>query len=115
MAVTKPRWCAIAVCLLMVAFLASAQTSGPVQYVYDELGRLIAVIDANGNAAVYNYDAVGNILSIARYTSSQVAIFAFTPRQGPVGTTVTIRGTGFSATPSQNTVSFNGVAANVAS
>jgi len=99
----------------MVASLASAQTSGPVQYVYDELGRLIAVIDANGNAAVYNYDAVGNILSIARYNPTQIAIFSFTPGQGPVGASVTISGIGFSTTPSQNTVTFNGTAATVAS
>jgi YD repeat-containing protein len=114
---TKPRWSiVVAFCLLLIVSAAAAfQTNGPVQYVYDELGRLIAVIDANGNAAVYNYDAVGNILSIGRYTSSQVAIFGLTPTQGPVGTTVTISGTGFSATVSNNTVSFNGVTANVVS
>src|SRR5262245_53829014 len=114
---SKPRWSVVvAVCLLLIVSAAAAfQTNGPVQYVYDELGRLIAVFDANGNAAAYNYDAVGNILSIARYTSSQVAIFGFTPTQGPVGTTVTISGTGFSATVNNNTVTFNGVSANVVS
>src|SRR5262249_52661843 len=111
-----PRRSVLVLCLLLAASVASAlQTNGPVQYVYDELGRLVAVIDANGNAAVYNYDAVGNILSIARYTSSQVAVSSFTPKLGPVGTPVTISGTGFSATASQNTVSFNGVTANVTS
>jgi len=33
---------------------------------YDELGRLKRVIDEHGNVATYNYDAVGNILSIER-------------------------------------------------
>jgi YD repeat-containing protein len=91
------------------------QTNGPVQYVYDALGRLVGAIDANQNAAVYNYDAVGNILSITRYTPGQVSVISFTPGQGPVGASVTISGTGFSATASQNTVQFNGVAATVSS
>jgi YD repeat-containing protein len=109
-------WSAVAACLLVFASLAAAlQTNGPVQYAYDELGRLVAVFDANGNAAVYGYDAVGNILSIARYTSTQVTVLSFTPAHGNVGSSVTIYGTGFSATPSQNTVQFNGVAAIVAS
>jgi YD repeat-containing protein len=101
--------------LMLVAAAAAAQTNGPVQYVYDELGRLLAAIDANGNAAVYNYDAVGNILSITPYASTQVSVISFSPDQGPQGTSVTIYGTGFSATVSQNTVQFNGVAAVVAS
>lgn len=87
--------------------------NGPVNYIYDDLGRLVAVIDANGNAAEYSYDAVGNILSISRFTATQVSVINFTPESGPVGTTVTINGTGFSATPSQNTVKFNGTAATV--
>jgi len=89
--------------------------NGPVNYIYDNLGRLTAVIDVNGNAAEYSYDIVGNILSIARFTSTQVSIIDFTPQTGPVGTAVTINGTGFSATPSQNTVKFNGTAATVSS
>lgn len=106
-------------CSLILVIFASiplvTQTSGPVQYVYDELGRLTAVIDANGNSAVYSYDAVGNILSISRYTSSQVAIFSFAPKQGPVGTTVTINGSGFSTNLSQDGVQFSGTAATIVS
>src|SRR5580704_7033004 len=38
---------------------------GDVKYVYDELGRLVQVIDVqSGNSATYHYDAVGNLLSI---------------------------------------------------
>ena len=70
---------------------------------------------ANGNAAVYNYDAVGNILSIARYASTQASVFSFAPKQGSAGTQVTIYGTGFSTTPNQNTVQFGGAGANVIS
>jgi YD repeat-containing protein len=89
--------------------------NGPVSYVYDDLGRLAAVIDVNGNAAEYSYDIVGNILSISRFTSTQVSIIDFSPQNGPVGTVVTINGTGFSTTPSQNTVKFNGITATVSS
>jgi YD repeat-containing protein len=100
--------------LLMVGSVLSAQ-SQTVRYVYDELGRLTAAIDQNGDAAVYQYDAVGNLLSIARHSSGSVAIVEFTPNAAPVGTAVTLYGIGFSATPSQNTVTFNGTAASVTS
>jgi len=39
--------------------------NGPVNYLYDDLGRLAGVVDSQGNAAVYTYDAIGNILSIS--------------------------------------------------
>ena len=82
-------------------------------YLYDELGRLKAVITPSGEAAIYNYDAAGNIVSITRQTNATVSIVEFTPDKGAVGTSVTIYGTGFSLTPAQNSVSFNGVAATV--
>src|SRR5258708_38631822 len=92
-----------------------AQSSVSVQYVYDSLGRLTKVVDPSGNVATYNYDAVGNLLSITRTTSSPsaLAIFGFSPAQGIVGQTVVIQGQNFSATPSANTVQFNGTAATV--
>ncbi len=86
-----------------------------IQYVYDELGRLVAVVAPSGDAAAYSYDAVGNLLSIARYTATTVSVIEFTPNAGPTSSTVTIYGTGFSATPSQNTVTFNGTSATVVS
>ena len=89
--------------------------AGDVIYVYDELGRLVAVIDPAGDTAIYNYDAVGNLVSITRHGSSTAAVIEFTPNGGAVGASVTIYGTGFSATPSQNTVTFNGTAATVTS
>jgi YD repeat-containing protein len=111
-------WIAAVFVVLLMLFLpvyAQLPANGPVSYVYDEIGRLIGVIDANGNAAVYSYDAVGNILSIQRYTSSQVSVISFTPSGGAVGTTVTISGSGFSTTSNLNSVQFNGVAASVLS
>jgi YD repeat-containing protein len=92
----------------------SAAYADDVRYIYDDLGRLIAVVDQTaGEAATYQYDTVGNLLGIVRQPASTVAILNFTPKSGPVGTTVTIVGTGYSAT--QNTVTFNGTAATVTS
>jgi YD repeat-containing protein len=99
--------------LLFCAANILAQSS--VQYVYDELGRLVGVIDLSGNAAAYSYDAVGNVLAIARYTASQASVIQFTPTTGPVGTVVTITGTGFSTTTSLDSVSFNGTVATITS
>ena len=102
---------------LPIPQFAAAQ-SGPVQYGYDELGRLVIVSDGAGNTAIYNYDAVGNLLSIQRIDPGQlgaVAIIAIIPTQGKVGSAVSIFGKGFGATPAQNTVSFNGGVAIVTS
>jgi YD repeat-containing protein len=90
-----------------------AQQPGAIQYVYDDLGRLIKVIDPTGNVAEYVYDAVGNILEIKRSTIAGLALLNFTPSRGPVGTQVTLQGRGFGATPSANTVTFNGTATTV--
>jgi YD repeat-containing protein len=101
--------------MLVVATPRAGASQTAIQYVYDELGRLIAVVDPSGDAAVYTYDAVGNVLSIDRYASSQVSVISFSPGVGPVGTTVAIQGTGFSATANENTVEFNGTAATISS
>jgi YD repeat-containing protein len=88
--------------------------NGDIEYVYDELGRLIATITSTETVR-YAYDAVGNLLSISRGTASQVSIIEFTPNSGSIDTTVTIYGTAFSSVPSENTVRFNGVVAIVTS
>ena len=84
-------------------------------YIYDEAGRLVGVVDPNGDTATYAYDAAGNLTSITRRASAQVSIVEFTPNSGAVGTSVTIYGTGFSPVSAQNTVKFNGVTAAVQS
>jgi len=86
-----------------------------ITYTYDELRRLTAVVDRSENASIYRYDAVGNLLSIERQSSSVVSIIEFTPESGPVGTSITVHGTGFSETLGENTVTFNGIPATVAS
>lgn len=87
------------------------------QYFYDELGRLVGVVDGQNNAAVYNYDAVGNLLSIQRFTASggNVGIFLITPGSSVVNKPVEIRGFGFTSPPTSNQVAFNGTTASVVS
>ncbi len=84
-----------------------------ISYVYDDAGRLRAVIDPSSDTAIYAYDSVGNLTGITRQSSTTLTVLQFTPGSGPVGTTVTIYGTGFSATPASNTVKFNGTTATV--
>jgi RHS repeat-associated protein len=88
---------------------------GPVQYTYDADGRLSGVIDPTGASAAYSYDATGNVTSIIRKTAGAITVLEVTPDRGAVGASVTIEGTGFSATPAQNTVKFNGTTATVTS
>lgn len=95
--------------------LAPTHAHAEITYIYDRLGRLIGVVDPAGDTAVYHYDAVGNLTSITRQSSALVSVIDFNPASGPVGTTVTIFGTGFSPTPSENTVTFNGTTATVSS
>ena len=86
-------------------------------YVYDDLNRLVGVIDQDGNVATYTYDPVGNILRIDRLDAAgaSIAITHVTPAKGKVGTPVQIFGKGFSAAAAQDSVTFNGTRADVTS
>ena len=95
--------------------LNQAGTTAGIVYIYDRLSRLRAVVDLASDTGIYNYDAVGNLLSIARQNSSVVSIIEISTTTGPAGTTVTIFGTGFSGICGQNTVTFNGTAATILS
>jgi YD repeat-containing protein len=100
---------------LILALPESSRSQSGTVYVYDELGRLVGVVDPSSGAARYVYDAAGNIVSVSRYSSTQVSIIQFTPNSGPTSTTVKIYGTGFSATKTQDKIKFNGVEAIVVS
>jgi len=61
---------------LLVPSLVLSLSFGRVQaqepkviYLYDDLGRLTRVVNENNECATYEYDAVGNLLSIARGTN----------------------------------------------
>jgi YD repeat-containing protein len=73
-----------------------------VLYVYDAMGRLVGVVDAQGNAARYAYDSVGNLLGVSRVNATDlpgsVGITLVAPGKGKVGDTVRLFGKGFSAT-----------------
>jgi YD repeat-containing protein len=90
-----------------------APVEAQVQYIYDELGRLSAVIAQNGDRADYEYDAAGNITAVRRVSSGTLDISEITPNIGSAGTAVRIIGSGFSATAAANTVRFNGTVATV--
>ncbi len=100
--------------MLLVTTSVAAQTPA-IQYLYDDVGRVVGVIDGNGASASYTYDAAGNLTAITRHSAGALAILAFTPQAGPIGATIAINGTGFSTTPSQNTTTFNGIGATVQS
>jgi hypothetical protein len=96
--------------LLYPAMAAAVTPANAITYVYDDLGRLEAVIDpgqANGIAR-FTYDGSGNLLSIARQSATATTIVDFSPKLAKRGTQVTVYGAGFSSTPSQNTVRFGG-------
>jgi YD repeat-containing protein len=104
--------------VLLVAVLALPPLADTqeVRYIYDDLNRLIGVVDQQGNAAEYVYDAVGNVLQIKQFTvdpNAAVGITLVRPTSGPVGATVQIFGKGFSPTPGANQLAFNGAAATV--
>lgn len=100
---------------LMAPLRAAHAGAGPITYVYDSANRLIEVADGSGAAAFYQYDAVGNLLSISASGASQVEIFQITPTSGRAGTSVTLYGSNFSPTSSQDMVSVNGAAAVITS
>jgi YD repeat-containing protein len=84
------------------------------RYSYDDLGQLASIIDQDGNVVSYTYDAASNMLQVSQSTLSSttgVAIFNFTPKQGAIDSTVTIQGQSFSTTASADTVQFNGITA----
>ncbi len=103
------------VLFLIVACPETSRAQNGTVYIYDELGRLVGVVDPSSGAARYVYDANGNIVSVFRYSSTQVSIIVFTPNTGPFSTAVKIHGTGFSATATLNNVKFGGVKATVLS
>lgn len=101
----------VAASLLLLAPIASSD----VRYIYDVAGRLVQVVAPDGSSARYHYDAAGNIAGIDRFSSNELALTTFSPAMGSVGAQIKLHGSGFSATPASNTVTFNGSAATVIS
>jgi YD repeat-containing protein len=96
-----------------LALFFSAAHAATIFYVYDDLGRLVAEIDASGVTTRYSYDPAGNLLSVTRDSSTEFRVDDFSPRSGRAGDAITIFGAGFIADPGQNVVSFNGTPATI--
>jgi YD repeat-containing protein len=99
--------------VLGIAAATLARQGVTTRYVYDENGRLQAVVSPTGEAAVYEYDAAGNIKAVRRLAADALALFSFSPHEGMYGDLVTFVGLGFGA--GVTGVSFNGAAARVVS
>jgi YD repeat-containing protein len=89
---------------------ASAQQS-KINYVYDDLGRLVRVIDEGGNAATYHYDAVGNLLRITRESSvpTTTVVTSLSSSSWNRGTTGTVSINGYNLSCSSVTTAAFGV------
>jgi YD repeat-containing protein len=105
--------------LLLVTFLLSLAIpmpadgqGGTTQYFYDANGRLAGVIAPNGSAAIYHYDAAGNLTSIEQVGAGGFSILSFSPQVGTIGDQVTLAGVGLDTA---STVSFNGTLAPIVS
>ncbi|RKZ91501.1 MAG: hypothetical protein DRR19_07010 [Candidatus Parabeggiatoa sp. nov. 1] len=62
--------------LVLTAGLMIAPTSHAIDYIYDDLNRLIQVNYPTGQTISYSYDSVGNLLSVTLTdtdTANQVA------------------------------------------
>jgi YD repeat-containing protein len=102
--------------LILILLLTTVSFSqGTTQYVYDDNGRLQAVISSGGETAVYHYDEAGNLILISRQDHPVVSLNSFSPDSGTAGTEITVLGTGFKNILTENSVTINGTTAQVTS
>jgi YD repeat-containing protein len=94
--------------LLLISTVAHAATT---RYYYDDLGRIVQAIGSDGTIQQYQYDHNGNVTAINRVSGSALTVSGLSPTIGHVTASVTIYGTGFSATPSENSVKFGAIPA----
>ena len=65
--------------LSLCAVASAVAQSQPIRYIQDELGRLVAVIDRTRIPAIYQDDALGNLLLVTRQTAGVISILGFSP------------------------------------
>lgn len=95
--------------------------SGPVDFI--GANGMVAVasgdFDNDGKSdlvsALFNEDVISVFRNTIATAAGAPTITSFSPTNGSIGTTVTITGTNFSATPINNSVRFNGIIATVVS
>ena len=107
----KTRIWLVVLLLFFGIVTADAQQGGTTQYFYDDNGRLYAVVAPNGETALYEYDAAGNILVVRRLPAGTLTLFSFNPHEGVPGDQVIFLGSGFVA--GQTAVFFNGATAQI--
>jgi gliding motility-associated-like protein len=92
-----------------ISFSARVDFSGGGGLVAMSLGDF----DNDGKSEMVAAEFNGDVVSVFRNTIATAAptITSFSPTAGNVGTSVTINGTNFDTTPTNNTVSFNGTTA----
>ena len=85
---SRLRRLAPGICVILATWVG-VPSAQEIRYLYDDLNRLVGVIDQQGNAATYEYDAVGNILRITRRNVADVpgpvAIILLSSNHGPAG------------------------------
>jgi hypothetical protein len=93
--------------------IARSSRIGPVILAVLLMFPLLAA--AVGSTNRYTYDAAGNIVAIKNVSADALTFTSFSPNKAPFLAQVTLYGTGFSLTTTDNVVSFNGAQANVVS
>ena len=104
--------CLLGTMLVLACAHLAAQSPMTFNYVYDDIGQLVKVIDSTGIVIEYVYDEVGNMLEIKRSNipaPTGLSIFDFAPKQGPPFAMLTIQGQGFSPVASENAVRLSGL------
>ncbi len=91
----------------------TASAGAGIHYLYESAGRLAAVDDPGSGAALYRWDADGNLLGIERVAQDTLSVVGLEPDHAAAGASVEIIGTGFDADPANDAVSFNGTPASV--
>ncbi len=100
-------------CWFGASQVVASVPSTAIRYTYTPDSQLSSVIKPEAEYALYTWDAAGNLSSIAKKSSTKLSIIQLEPTKGAVGETIDIWGTGFSTTPSKDTVKFHGTAATV--
>lgn len=110
-----PRLCRIPALFVFLFFAIPESVSAPIEYRYDDLGRVVSVIYPSGAQVTYSYDAAGNRTSTVSQAQSGnrspdavddtrswldgVGVLTFDPRTNdsdPDGQTLSVAGVGTS-------------------
>lgn len=81
---------------LLFSLCANPVFSDTVNYIYDNLGRLVMTVSSSGAVVVYDYDQAGNLISATRTTTNNQppVLTGITPSQSFIGTEISITLTG---------------------